>query len=105
MPKLYVTQRSGAQRSLDIASGPSLMEALRSNGFDEVLAICGGCCCCATCHIFVDDAFVNRLPEMSKDEKDLLDTLGHRKANSRLSCQLSVDDTLDGLHVVIASDE
>ena len=83
----------------------SLMEVIRDNGFDELLALCGGCCSCATCHVHVDPAFVDRLPAMSADESDLLDSSDHRTAHSRLSCQIPFSDQLDGLHVRIAPED
>ena len=81
------------------------MEMVRDAGFDELLALCGGCCSCATCHIFVDPAFADKLPPMSDDENDLLDSSDHRKETSRLSCQLAFTPALDGLKVEIAPED
>src|SRR3546814_17444700 len=81
------------------------MEAIRDNGFDELLALCGGCCSCATCHVHVDPAFLDQLPAMSEDENDLLESSDHRATNSRLSCQLPFTDQLDGLNMTIATDD
>ncbi|OZA90740.1 MAG: ferredoxin [Erythrobacter sp. 34-65-8] len=81
------------------------MEAIRDNGFDELLALCGGCCSCATCHVHVDPAFVGQLPAMSEDENDLLDSSDHRDETSRLSCQLAFTADLDGLRVTIAPED
>jgi 2Fe-2S ferredoxin len=64
------------------------MEAIRAAGIDELLAMCGGCCSCATCHVYVDPGFMALLPEISGDENALLDSSTHRHDNSRLSCQL-----------------
>src|SRR3546814_17336221 len=75
------------------------MEVIRDAGFDELLALCGGCCSCATCHVFVDEAWADKLPPVGEDENDLLDSSSHRNANSRLSCQISMDAGLDGLRV------
>ena len=105
MPKLTVVNREGEERTVDATSGVSVMEAIRDNGFDELLALCGGCCSCATCHVFVDPAFAERLPEMSEDENDLLDSSDHRNETSRLSCQVAVTDDLDGLRVTIAPED
>jgi 2Fe-2S ferredoxin len=69
-----------------------------------LLALCGGCCSCATCHVFVDDA-AGQLPAMSEDENDLLDSSDHRAANSRLSCQLQVKPAMAGMRVVIAPED
>ena len=105
MPKLTVVNRDGEERTVETASGVSVMEAIRDNGFDELLALCGGCCSCATCHVFVDPAFSDRLPEMSEDENDLLDSSDNRNETSRLSCQVPVTDELDGLRVTIAPED
>jgi 2Fe-2S ferredoxin len=99
MPRLIVTTRSGDTSEIDVGDGLTVMEAIRDNGFDELLALCGGCCSCATCHVHVDQAFVDRLPPMSADEDDLLESSDHRVANSRLSCQLPFTGDLDGLKV------
>src|SRR5688572_9095476 len=71
MPKLIVVTRSGEEREVEADAGLTVMEAIRDNGFDELLALCGGCCSCATCHVHVDPAFKDRLPQMSTDEDDL----------------------------------
>ncbi len=105
MPKLTVVDREGEERTVDAVSGVSVMEAIRDNGFDELLALCGGCCSCATCHVFVDPAFADRLPDMSEDENDLLDSSDHRNETSRLSCQVPMSDDLDGLRVTIAPED
>ena len=105
MPKLIVTDRSGAQSSIDVEDGLTVMEAIRDNGFDELLALCGGCCSCATCHVHVDPAFKDKLPAMSEDEDDLLESSDHRTGDSRLSCQIPFGDDLDGLKVTIAPED
>lgn len=81
------------------------MEAIRDAGIDELLALCGGCCSCATCHVHVDPAFADRLPPMSEDESDLLDSSDHRRETSRLSCQVPLTDALAGLRVTIAPED
>ncbi len=105
MPKLVVVNRAGEEKTVDAAAGLSVMEAIRDNGFDELLALCGGCCSCATCHIHVDAAWADKLPAMSEDENDLLDSSDHRNASSRLSCQIHLTDDLDGLKVAIAPED
>ncbi len=105
MPKLIVVNRAGEERSVEAASGLTVMEAIRDNGFDELLALCGGCCSCATCHVHVDPAFAELLPTMSEDENDLLDSSDSRDENSRLSCQIPFTDALDGLKVTIAEED
>ena len=105
MPKITVISRNGEGREVEAENGLSLMEVIRDNGFDELLALCGGCCSCATCHVFVDSAFADKVPAMSEDENDLLDSTDSRDENSRLSCQVPVTDALDGLTVTIAEED
>jgi len=105
MPKLTVVDRSGNERTVEVGDGLTVMEAIRDNGFDELLALCGGCCSCATCHVHVDPVFADRLPKISIDEDDLLDSSDDRDANSRLSCQIPFTPDLDGLKVTIAKED
>lgn len=105
MPKLIVTTREGETREIDAAEGLNVMEAIRDDGIDELLALCGGCCSCATCHVKVDPSFAGKLPEMSEDENDLLDSSDYRDETSRLSCQLVLTPDLDGLKVTIAPED
>ena len=105
MTQIQVTTREGETRSIEIQDGMSLMETIRDAGFDELLALCGGCCSCATCHVHVDPEFAGLLPPMSEDENDLLDSSDHRTATSRLSCQIPVTAVLDGMRVTIAEED
>jgi 2Fe-2S ferredoxin len=105
MPKLTVVTREGEERTVETIDGLSVMEAIRDNGFDELLALCGGCCSCATCHVHVDPAFVDKLPPISEDEDDLLDSSDDRDEFSRLSCQIPFTAELDGLKVRIAAED
>jgi len=105
MPKLVVVTRDGEESVFDADPGLSVMEVIRDNGVDELLALCGGCCSCATCHVYVDPAFAGILPQMSDDENDLLDSSDHRNERSRLSCQLPMTAELDGLTVTIAPED
>ena len=85
MPCLTVVDREGTAHALEAENGLTLMEIIRDNGFDELLALCGGCCSCATCHVHVDAEFTGKLPSMSEDEDDLLDSSADRNETSRLS--------------------
>jgi 2Fe-2S ferredoxin len=105
MPKLTVVTREGTTSTVEAESGLSVMEVIRDGGFDELLALCGGCCSCATCHVYVDPAFEGALPPLSEDENDLLDSSDHRTGASRLSCQLRFGGALDGLKVTIAPED
>ena len=99
------TDREGETSEIDVADGLTVMEAIRDNGFDELLALCGGCCSCATCHVHVDAAYSDKLPEMTEDEDDLLESTDHRQPTSRLSCQIPFTPELDGLKVTIAPED
>jgi len=105
VPKLIVVTRSGEERQVIGEAGLSVMEVIRENGFDELLALCGGCCSCATCHVHADPEFAANLPPMSEDENDLLDCSADRDDRSRLSCQIRFTDALDGLKVTIAAED
>ena len=105
MAKLIVVTRSGEERAINGEDGLSVLEVIRDGGIDEILALCGGCCSCATCHVHVDPAFADKLPPMSEDENDLLDSVDDRDVTSRLSCQLPFGPALDGMRVTIGADE
>ena len=105
MPKLIVVTREGEEREIMGEAGLSVMEVIRDAGIDEILALCGGCCSCATCHVHVDADWKAKLPEMSEDEDDLLESSDHRDEYSRLSCQIELSDELDGLKVRIAEED
>lgn len=105
MQQLIVTTRTGDEAAVLVDTGISLMEAIRDNGFDELMALCGGCCSCATCHVYVDPAFLDRLEGPGPDEDDLLDASDHRRPQSRLSCQITLTEALDGLRVTIAPED
>ena len=105
MPTLIVVNRAGEERAIESASGFSVMEVIRCADFEELLALCGGCCSCATCHVHVDAAFMEKLPPMKANENDLLDCSSNRNARSRLSCQVEFTRDLDGLRVTIAPED
>ena len=105
MPNIIVTERDGREIALNSGEDVSLMEALRDGGVDELVAMCGGNCSCATCHVVVDPAFRDRLPEMSEDEDALLDGSDHRTDGSRLSCQIPLTASFDGLRVTVAPED
>jgi len=105
MPTLIVVDRNGNEKSVSGEVGLSVMEVIRDNGFDELLALCGGCCSCASCHVHVDPQWAEATGEPSEDENDLLDSSDHRDATSRLSCQINFTEALDGLKVTIAQED
>jgi 2Fe-2S ferredoxin len=105
MAQLNIVGRDGTEKTIEGQAGWSVMENIRGAGFDELLALCGGCCSCATCHVHVDEQWLGTLPPMKGDEDDLLDSSSHRRPNSRLSCQIEYGEQLDGLRVTIAPED
>jgi 2Fe-2S ferredoxin len=105
MANLTIIGRDGSEKTIEGKTGWSVMENIRDAGFDELLALCGGNCSCATCHVHVDGQWLDSLPAMGPDEDDLLDTTDHRAPNSRLSCQLEFGPDYDGLRVRIAPED
>lgn len=104
MISFTLVHRDGRENAVEAEPGLSLMEALRVSAGDEIIALCGGCCSCATCHVFIETA--SQSPSSaSSDEDDLLDSSDHRQATSRLSCQVPVDDALIGARVTIAPED
>lgn len=105
MGVIQVTTRDGRTRAIEGTSGRSLMENLRAGGIEEILALCGGCCSCGTCHVHVGEDWLGALPPMSEEEDDLLAISGVREANSRLSCQIRFEPSLDGIEVTVAAED
>ncbi len=102
---IILETQDGAERRIEAAHGLTVMDALKDAGVDDLLALCGGCCSCATCHIYVEDDRLALLPPVSEDESDLLDSTDNRTEKSRLSCQIPFDASLDGLRISIAPDD
>lgn len=105
MPEISVTDRAGRATMVAARPGHSVMEIIRDAGFDELLALCGGCCSCATCHVIVAPDWSDRVGPPNADESDLLGSSDHRTATSRLSCQIDFTPALDGLAVTIAPED
>ena len=92
----------GTAKTFDLPMGATLMEGAVQNGVQGIVAECGGSCMCATCHIYVEEEFLEMLPEMEEEENEMLDgTTAERKPNSRLGCQVRATKKLDGLIVRI----
>lgn len=105
MPVLHVTNRAGEKHTIEAKSGQNLMEVLRDKNMD-VEAICGGCCSCATCHVFIDEPWAVKLPAKSADEQELVEeTESYQAPRSRLSCQIKITDALDGMTLQVAPEE
>jgi ferredoxin, 2Fe-2S len=104
MPSLNVVLRSGEKRAIDAGSGRSLKQGLIDGGIAEINALtsCGGCCSCGTCQVNFSDADFARLPAMMPSEDEVLSINEERRPTSRLSCQITLTDDLEGLTVTIA---
>jgi 2Fe-2S ferredoxin len=96
---IYITA-SGDKREVAVPIGSSVMEGAVNNGVPGIVAECGGACMCATCHVFVEQTFLDRLEPIAEDEEEMLNnTFVKRQPNSRLSCQIPVTEALEGLTV------
>lgn len=99
MPKIRYVEYSGQEHDVDVPIGWSVMEGAVKNLVPGIDADCGGACACATCHVYVDPAWVSKLPPRSDMEETMLDFAQDLRPNSRLSCQIKVTGDLDGLVV------
>lgn len=105
MPVIFVTGRDGDVKEIDARNNQTLMEVIRDMGI-EIEALCGGCCSCATCHVYIDPDYVDQLPPLGEDESLLLEGSSCRKPDiSRLSCQIRVSEAMDGLKLIVAPEE
>lgn len=100
MPKVTYVSHSGQHTTIDVPVGENVMRGALYNGIDGIAGECGGAPSCATCHVYVDDAWVDKVGGPNEVESDLLDGVSsERKSSSRLSCQIDLTDALDGLIV------
>lgn len=99
MPDITYIDQNGNERTVEAELGSTVMETAINNDIPGILATCGGSCSCATCHVYVDEAWLEKLPEPQLEEVDMLDTAHDLQDNSRLSCQIVVTEDLDGLVV------
>jgi 2Fe-2S ferredoxin len=97
MPKVTFIEFDDAVHTLDAELGATMMETALQGGVTSIVAECGGACSCATCHVYVDEAWVDRLEPKTGEEADMLDGAFDVRPNSRLSCQIKVTEALDGL--------
>jgi 2Fe-2S ferredoxin len=105
MPTLTIISRDGAEKTVEGQIDRSVMENIRDAGCGDLLALCGGCCSCATCHVHVDPAWFELTGPPGADEAGLLESSEHKTATSRLACQIKFSDALDGLRVTIARED
>jgi 2Fe-2S ferredoxin len=101
MPKIVFVQPDGAARTLEAPVGISVMEVARQQAVPGVVARCGGACACATCHVYVDPAWMSKLTPPEDMELGMLEAAWEPRRNSRLSCQLQLTQELDGLRVTV----
>jgi 2Fe-2S ferredoxin len=101
MVQIIVEGDDGEKTPYEAIEGWTLMEILRDYGL-PVKAECGGACSCATCQVYIDEAWLDKLPPMRDDEEEMLDTAPDVQDNSRLSCQIVISEDLDGLTLKIA---
>jgi 2Fe-2S ferredoxin len=101
MPKVIFKAFNGTVTSVDVPAGTSLMRAATDNRIAGIDGDCGGNCACATCHVYVDPAWTARTGERTHSEKDMLNLVSELRENSRLACQITLEDELDGLIVAL----
>lgn len=101
--KVQVTDLDGKTHEIECKDGWTLMECIRDAGL-PIKAECGGACACATCHVYVDEDWLDATGERSEEEEDMIDLALEVADNSRLSCQIEMSDALDGLKVTLARD-
>lgn len=105
MPKVTYVQPDGLERVIDGPVGSTVMEVAVDNDVAGIVAECGGACSCATCHVYVDPAWLDKLRPPDPQEDGMLDCVLERRANSRLSCQIVLREDLDGLVVRVADEQ
>lgn len=102
MAKITYIEFNGTEHVVDVKPGMTVMEGARDNGIPGIDADCGGACACSTCHVYIDEAWLDRLPAKESMEEDMLDFAWHPDAvKSRLTCQIKVTPEIDGLVVHI----
>lgn len=105
MPRVIFLGSDGTRNELEVSVGHTLMEAAVNNGVNGIVAECGGACACATCHAYVAEAWLDKLPAIEEMEDTMLDAVLDRRANSRLACQIEMTTALDGLEIQAADNE
>jgi 2Fe-2S ferredoxin len=99
MPKVTYIEHDGTRRVVEVPSGMTVMEGAINNDVPGIVAECGGACSCATCHVYVDPEWIDKLPPADPQEEGMLECAYDRRENSRLSCQIEMSEKLDGLVV------
>ena len=99
MPKITFIDKSGNSKTIDVENGLTVMEGAIQNDIPGIDADCGGSMACATCHVYVEEEWLDKIPKAEEAEVDMIDMALKKKKNSRLSCQILITDELDGLTV------
>jgi 2Fe-2S ferredoxin len=105
MPKIIYITPDRIRHEVDVKNGYSVMEGAINANIDGIVAECGGACACATCHSYVDAAWMDKMPPMDDMEDSMLDAAYERRDNSRLTCQIEINDELDGLIIHVADND
>jgi 2Fe-2S ferredoxin len=105
MPKVNFVDPAGVRHEIVVDPGVTIMEAAVDNDVPGIVAECGGACACATCHAYIGEDWLARIPAMEDMEDAMLDSAWDRKGNSRLTCQIPMSDELDGIEVFVAENE
>jgi len=105
MPHIIFRLPGGETRTVDGLNGENLMEAARKGGISEIIAECGGALSCATCHVYIDDNWLSKVPPPEAAETDMLEVVPELRTGSRLSCQILLSDELDGLLVEVPASQ
>jgi 2Fe-2S ferredoxin len=105
MPKVIYITPKGERHEVDVEIGYSVMEGAINNNIEGIVAECGGACACATCHSYIDEAWIDKMPPMDDMEDSMLDAAYDRRENSRLTCQLEMTGEWDGLIVHVGEND
>lgn len=105
MPRVIYVDSEGQRREVEVPVGSTVMEGAIDNDVAGIVAECGGACACATCHAYVADDWLAKLPPASDMEDAMLESARERRSNSRLTCQIEITDALDGLEVQVADND
>ena len=105
MPRITFVTTDGNRHDVDVENGYSVMEGAVNHNIKGIVAECGGACACATCHGYIDEAWLDKLPAMDDMEDSMLDAAFERRSNSRLTCQIEMNDDLDGIVVHVGEND
>lgn len=102
--KLHITDRQGESHEIEAIVGFTIKDVIAQSLRPDHFGDCGGCCACATCHVYVDEAYVDKLNICDEDETEMLEMSSDKRSNSRLGCQVPVTAEMDGMKLEVAQD-